>query len=175
VEGHEPQRPQAAGVRGLALIVLAAVVVGCGGDGEDAGKPKLETTDAGTRIIGVTDEKAGLEIEIQNDSLFATPTDDAPESTKEVEGELIGASCRDDGRQGVEASPQFPVYWREKSGDWGSALARQDDYDRTDESRPVLAEHVTRCELFKTEPTGEPDQVVFDAENDTPLATAVFR
>lgn len=29
--------------------------------------------------------------------------------------------------------------------------------------------------LFKTEPIGEPEQVVFDAENDTPLATATFR
>jgi hypothetical protein len=34
---------------------------------------------------------------------------------------------------------------------------------------------VTRCRLFKTEPTGEPEQVVFDVENAKPLATAKFR
>lgn len=39
----------------------------------------------------------------------------------------------------------------------------------------MLAEHVTRCELFGTQPTGEPEQVAFDAETDTPLATATFR
>ena len=166
----------------LGVAVLAA---GCGGDDED--KPKLRTIDSGTRVIEVTDAKAGLKIEVQDDSLYVEAEEGAPESTKSLEGELIGGSCQDDGKGGVEASPQFPVYWREKSGDWGSGLAREDDlgrtesygsfdeYEKKEEARPVLAEHVTRCKLFKTEPTGEPDQVVFDAENDTPLATATFR
>jgi hypothetical protein len=39
----------------------------------------------------------------------------------------------------------------------------------------LLTEHVTRCKLFETEATGEPEQVAFDAESDTPLATAKFR
>jgi len=197
VEGHEPPRAQAAtirGVRGRVLIAVAAAVLaaGCGGNEEGgsgsggAEKPKLETDDSGTRTIKVIDAKAGLEIEIQNDGLGVKATADAPEATRALEGELLGGSCEDDGKEGVEAAAQFPVYWREEYGDWGSALAREDnlgkfevyespeEYDKA-KAKPVLAEHVTSCKLFKTEPTGEPDQVVFDAENDTPLATATFR
>lgn len=179
MEGHEPPGTQAAtirGVRGRVVTVLAVAVMaaGCGGDEEDEA-PKLQTTDSGTRVIAVTDAKAGLRIEVQDDSLYVEAEDGAPESTKKAEGKLLGASCLDDGREGVEAAAQFPVYWREKSNDWGSALARQDDFDRLDDDRPVLAEHVTGCKVFRTEPTGEPGQVVFDAENDTPLATATFR
>ena len=177
----------------LTSLLAAALAAGCGADdsstaGSGAGdKPKLETTDAGTRKIAVTDEKAGLRIEVQDDSLYVTPEDGAPQSTADLEGDLLGASCEDDGREGVQASPQFPVYWRDESKDWGSALAREDElgrvesydsfdeYDDAEESRPVLAEHVTRCKLFATQPTGQPEEVVFDAQNDAPLATATFR
>lgn len=93
MEGHGPPGAQAAtirGVRGRVLIALAAValVAGCGGDDEGGSgsgggdEPKLETTDAGTRIIAVTDEKAGLEIEVQGDTLGVKVTGDAPESTR---------------------------------------------------------------------------------------------
>lgn len=171
-------------------LLLAAAIAGCGGASEGSSadaKPQLETTDAGTRTIAVTDEKAGLRIEVQDDSLYVTVEQGAPQSTTDLEGELCGASCEDDGKAGVEASPEFPVYWRDESEDWGTALARADEqgrvesydsfdeYDEAQESRPVLAEHVTRCELFETEPTGEPEQAAFDAQTDTPLATATFR
>jgi len=177
----------------MASLLAAALATGCGGgDTNSAGsgaadKPKLETTDAGTRTIAVTDEQTGLRIEIQDDSLYVTAEDGAPQATKDLAGQPIGASCEDDGKDGVEASPQFPVYWRDDSEDWGSALAREDnlgevesydsfdEYDDAQESKPVLAEHVTTCKLFKTQPTGTPDEAVFDAQNDTPLATATFR
>jgi len=177
----------------LTSLLVAGLAAGCGGGdsgtaGSDAAdKPNLETTDAGTRTIAVTDGQAGLRIEVQDDSLYVTVEDGAPESTKGLEGDLLGASCEDDGKEGVQASPQFPLYWRDESEDWGSALARADglgrtesydsfdEYDEAEESRPVLAEHVTRCQLFETQPTGEPEEVVFDAENDPPLATAAFR
>ncbi len=111
---------------------------------------------------------------------------DAPEGTRALEGELVGGSCEDDGKEGVEAAAQFPVNWREVYGDWGSArgaggqpgtgggLREPRKYDK-EKAKPVLAEHVTRCKLFKTEPTSDPEQVVFDAETDTPPATATFR
>jgi len=171
-------------------LLLAAAIVGCAGDSERSSadaKPRVETTDAGTRKIAVTDEQAGLRIEIQDDSLYVMVADGAPRSTTDLEGEPLGASCEDDGREGVGASPEFPIFWRDEFEDWGTALARADEqgrvesyesfdeYDDAQESRPVLAEHVTRCELLETEPTDEPEQVAFDAESDTPLATATFR
>ncbi len=174
-------------------LLAAALAAGCGSEGSDSAgsgageKPKLETTDAGTRTIAVTDEQTGLKVEIQDDSLYVTAEDGAPQATKDLAGQPIGASCEDDGKDGVEASPQFPVYWRDESKDWGSALAREDnlgrtesyesfdEYDDAEESRPVLAEHVTSCKLFKTQPTGTPDEAVFDAQNDPPLVTATFR
>lgn len=180
-------------MRAFVPVALAAAVLaaGCGGAADESGsgagqKPKLETTDAGTRIITAIDERAGLRIEVQDDSLYVKAEAGVPQSTRELEGELLGASCEDDGKAGVEASAQFPVYWREDSGDWGSALAREDNqsrvesydsfdaYEEKEETRPVLAEHVTRCRLFATEPAGGADQVVFDT-NDEPVATATFR
>ena len=174
-----------------AAALAAALAAGCGGgtggSGAQDDKPKVETTEAGTRIITATDERAGLRVEVQNDSLGVTAEKDAPQSTKELEGELLGASCEDDGKAGVEAAGQFPVYWREQFGDWGSALARKDDrgrveyydsfeaYKEGEGARPVLAEHVTRCRLFETEPTGTPGEVVFDAAADEPVATVAFR
>jgi hypothetical protein len=180
-------------MRAFVPVALAAAVLaaGCGGAAGESGggagqEPKLETSDAGTRIITAIDERAGLRIEVQDDSLYVKAEAGVPQSTRELEGELLGASCEDDGKAGVEASAQFPVYWREDSGDWGSAVAREDNqgrvesydsfeaYEETEETRPVLAEHVTRCRLFATEPAGGADQVVFDT-NDEPVATATFR
>jgi len=84
----------------------------------------------------VTDRKAGLEMEIQDDSLYVKTIKDAPPSTRD----LLGASCEDDGKQGVDASAQFPVYWREDSSDWGSALARDDNLGRVEvyESQTIM-------------------------------------
>jgi hypothetical protein len=48
-------------------LLLAAAIVGCAGDSEGSSadaKPQVETTDAGTRTIAVTDEQAGLRIEV---------------------------------------------------------------------------------------------------------------
>lgn len=117
-------------------LAAAALAGGCGLDDDGAEKPTLETTDSGTRIITVTDRKAGLEMEIQDDSLYVKTIKDAPPSTRD----LLGASCEDDGKQGVDASAQFPVYWREDSSDWGSALARDDNLGRVEvyESQTIM-------------------------------------
>ena len=168
------------------------LAAGCGGAADEPGpaegqEPKLETTDAGTRIITAADERAGLRIEVQDDSLYVKAEANGPQSTKALEGGPLGASCEDDGKAGVEASAQFPVYWREDSRDWGSGLAREDNqgrfesydsfeaYEEKEGTRPVLAEHVTRCRLFATKPTGEAGQAVFETANDEPVATATFR
>ena len=162
----------------LAVAVLAA---GCGGDeGEAIGGPplpELRTTGSGTRVIAAIDRVAGLRLEVQDDSLHARVTKDAPVSTQRLEGTPLGGSCRDDGRGGVRASPQFPVYWRDRSGGWVSSLAREDDLARTTPGKrgPVLAEHVTRCQIFEARRAGDGDAAVFSADADEPEATFEFR
>lgn len=163
-------------------LVLLALPAGCGGDEERGGSsgdggPRVETTDAGTKIIKTSDERAGLRAEIQDDSIYISASDEAPASIRALEGQTIGGSCEDDGRGGVEAAQDFPIYWRDDPGDWGSALARADlergvvtieegefdDYDRAEEAKPKLSEHVIRCEVFA------PD------DPDRPVATFEFR
>jgi hypothetical protein len=63
-------------MRAFVPVALAAAVLaaGCGGAAGESGggagqEPKLETTDAGTRIITAIDQRAGLRIEVQDDSL----------------------------------------------------------------------------------------------------------
>ncbi len=179
-------------MRLFALTVVAVFVAGCGADDEPSGsatkdEAQVETTDAGTKIIAATDEKAGLRVEVQDDTVLVTLTDDAPDSSRQLEGTGIGGSCEDDGGGGVEASGEFPVYWREDPGDWGSALAREDvergvttieegdydDYQEAEDAKPRLAEHVTRCRLFA--PTVSGEEPSFDSEADAPIATVVFR
>lgn len=174
----------------LGLLAAAAVLAtGCGADDEPSGSasksgPQVETTDAGTKIIAATDDKAGLRVEIQDDSLYVTLTDDAPDTTRELEGKGIGGSCEDDGDGGVEAAAEFPILWRDDPGDWGSNLSRADatetgittvqedeydEYEQAQDAEPRLAEHVTRCRLFAP----GSDQA-FDSETDEPLATVEF-
>ncbi len=164
-------------MRPLALSLLAfALLAGCGGDEEqssstDDGDAQVETTDAGTKIIRASDERAGLDAEIQDDGIYIRSSDDAPAAISGLEGQTISGSCEDDGGGGVEAATQFPIYWRDDPGDWGSALARAnpedggvttveiedyDDYEKAELAKPRLSEHVTRCEVFAPDDLAEP-------------------
>ncbi|MEJ7750937.1 MAG: hypothetical protein WKF32_05765 [Thermoleophilaceae bacterium] len=173
----------------VVLLAAATVAAGCGADDEPSGSPakggaEVETTESGTKIIASTDEKAGMRVEVQDDSLYVTLTDDAPQATRDLEGQGIGGSCDDDGGGGVEAAAEFPILWREDPGDWGSALSRAnaetgvttveedeyEDFEKAEEAKPRLAEHVTRCRLFAPGADGG-----FDSESDDPIATFEFR
>lgn len=164
-------------------------MTGCGADEEGAesgskAASEVQITEAGTKKIAAVDDKAGVKVEVQDDSLYVTLTGDAPEATRALEGEGIGGSCEDDGKGGVEASGEFPIYWREDPGDWGSALSRADvetgvtsvgedeyeEFEKAEDAKPRLAEHVTRCRLYAPTPDG-----AFDSETDTPVATVEFR
>ena len=165
----------------MAALAVAVLGAGCGGDeGEAIGGPplpELRTTGSGTRVIATIDPAAGLRVEVQDDSLYVRVTKGAPVRTQRLEGTPLGGSCKDDGKGGVRASPQFPVYWRERFGDWGSALAREDDLARTSPGKggPVLAEHVTRCQIFEARRAGDGGAAVFSADADEPVATFEFR
>jgi len=153
----------------LTLIVLSAV--GCGGgEGEEEGK--VHTTDAGTVIVKATDDKTGLEVEVQNDSIYVHLAKDAPKAIRDMGGGPLGGACEVDGGGSVKVSRQFPIYWREDPGDWGSAVVRPLGQNGEGES---LAQHVTSCRIFATKPTGVPDQVAFNEATDRPLATLKLR
>jgi len=173
----------------LCLLAVAILAAGCGADDEPSGSgaesgPEVETTEAGTKKIAATDEKAGLKVEVQDDSLYVTLTDDAPDEARELEGDGLGGSCEDDGKEGVDAASEFPILWRDSSEDWGSALSRADaetgittieenefdDYQEAEDAKPRLAEHVTRCEIFAPRSDG-----AFDSEADDPIATVEFK
>jgi len=165
----------------MAALAVAVLGAGCGGDeGEAIGGPplpELRTTGSGTRVIATIDPVAGLRVEVRDDSLKVRVTRDAAAKTRRLEGTPLGGSYRDDGRGGVRASPQFPVYWRDRSGGWVSSLAREDDLARTTPGKrgPVLAEHVTRCQIFEARRAGDGGAAVFSADADEPVATVEFR
>lgn len=188
MEGNGPERPQAATIRVVrgravtAVLATAALAAGCAeddpiGDFGSPPKPELRTTGSGTRVIAALDQFPGLRMEIQDDSLYVRVTKDAPVTTQRLEGTPLGGSCKDDGKGGVRAAPQFPVYWREQFGDWGSDLAREDDLARTSpgQRHPVLAEHVTRCQIFKARRAGKGGAPVSSADADEPVAMFSFR
>ena len=158
-----------------ALVVVGALAAGCGGGDGAArvtGTPQVRTTDAGTVIVGASDEAAGLEVEIQNDSLYVRLAGGAPETARELAGRPLGGACAVDGEGGVAVARQFPIYWRDDPGDWGSAVVRDPIGGEGGES---LAEHVTGCRVFATEPTGVPEESSFDEATDEPLATVKLR
>ncbi len=158
----------------VAVTVVAAV--GCGGEDKNGGAPEIRTTDAGTVIVGATDEKVGIEVEIQNDSLYVRLADGASEGARELAGRPLGGACEVDGAGGVEVARQFPIYWRDGPDDWGSAVVRDpiggEDGGGDGE---YLAEHVTTCRIFATEPTGVPEQSSFNEATDEPFATVKLR
>ena len=156
-----------------ALLALAALTaVGCGGgDGRDA--PRVRTTDAGTVIVGATDDRAGIKVEIQDDSLYVTLVDDAPRSARTLAGKPLGGACEVDGRDGVRVARQFPIYWRKEYGDWGSSVVRDPIGGSGD--GPNLAQHVTSCRIFAPKPTGVPDQSSFNEATDEPVARVKLR
>lgn len=152
------------------LAAAALIVAGCGD--ENAAGRAIRTTAAGTVIVGATHAKAGLKVEIQNDSLYVQLTDDAPGPTRRLAGKPLGGACEVDGEGGVRVARQFPIYWREDSGDWGSAVVRD---PIGAESRERLAQHVTSCRIFAPKPTNAPDQLSFNEATDTPFATVQLR
>ncbi|MDQ3645097.1 MAG: hypothetical protein M3356_06295 [Actinomycetota bacterium] len=165
----------------IALPVLVALLtaLGCGGDddgndggGEDGnGAPEVRTTEAGTVIVGAADEEAGLEVEIQDDTMLVRLAKGAPAAARELAGKPLGGACEVDGEGGVEVARQFPIYWREDPGDWGSAVIR----DPIGGGGEYLAEHVTECRIFATEPTGVPEQSSFNEATDEPFTTVKLR
>ncbi len=161
-------------MRWLLRIVVAGSVLGvlaCGED-DNGDARELRTTDAGTVIIGAADDKAGLEVEIQDDSLYVRLTDDAPGAARKLAGKPLGGACEVDGRGGVRVARQFPIYWRQDPGDWGSAVVRE---PIGASGRDNLAQHVVGCRIFAPKPTGTQGQLSFNEATDAPFATVRFR
>lgn len=154
-------------------MVLAATVVGVMGCGEDnsSAAHELHTTDGGTVIIGADDDKAGLNVEIQDDNLYVRLAHDAPQVARKLAGKPLGGACAVDGEGGVRVARQFPIYWREDYGDWGSALVRD---PIAASGRENLAQHVIGCRIFAPKPSG-PEQFSFSAATDAPFATVRLR
>ena len=150
------------------LAVGALTAIGCGGDGD---APKIRTTDAGTVIVGTT--AAGLKVEIQDDNLYVQLTDDAPEAARKLAGEVLGGACEVDGGGRVKVGRQFPIYWRDDPGDWGTAVIR-DPIGGTDGDE-LLAQHVTSCRIFATKPAGVTGQRSFNEATDKPYVTVKLR
>ncbi|MEA2155036.1 MAG: hypothetical protein QOE11_1176, partial [Solirubrobacteraceae bacterium] len=125
-------------VAAAALTATAVAGTGCGG--ADDGAPKVTTTDAGTVIVGTTDDAAGLKVEIQNDSLYLQfAGDHVPAATRILKGTMLGGACDVDGGAGVRVNRGFPIYWRKDSRDWGSSVLR--DPSGTSGEPPNLAQH----------------------------------
>ena len=160
-------------------LALALAAGACGGDDEAGGgapaADPVRTTDAGTRIVAATDPRRGLEVEVQDDSLYVHLAPDAPPESRALAGEPLGGSCTVDGGGGVRVERQFPVLWREEYGDWGTALARIDPPVDIENTEPVLAQHVLGCRLFDPQPTAVPGELSFDEATDPPFATVTLR
>jgi hypothetical protein len=154
----------------LLISVVAATTIGCG-DGDSAA-PKVHTTDAGTVIVGTTVKEAGLEVEIQDDSLYVDLAADAPKAAHDLAGKPLGGACVVDGRGGVRVARQFPIYWRAEYRNWGTAVVRDPIGADTKEK---LAEHVTSCRIFATKPTGAPGESSFNEATDAAFATVKLR
>ncbi|CAB4950579.1 unannotated protein [freshwater metagenome] len=116
---------------------------------EDRIQRRVFTTEAGTTIVRTVDDATGLKIEAQNDNLYVEPTSATPaDLTGRLEGRPLGARCRTrDGR----TLDTFPLFWRERSSDWGVSLAVLDRWE--DEDR-LFAEAVASCELRQGTPAG---------------------
>ena len=156
-----------------ALLALATLTAGGCGGGDRGDAPRVRTTDAGTAIIAATDDRAGLKVEVQDNSLYVTLVDDAPRAARTLAGKPLGGACEVDGRDGVRVARQFPIYWRKEYGDWGSSVVR--DPIGGSEDGPYLAQHVTSCRIFAPKPTGVEDQSSFNEATDEPVARVRLR
>ncbi|WP_022929107.1 hypothetical protein [Patulibacter americanus] len=152
-----------------ALVVAGAIALtGCAGGGADddpdTAQRRVVTTDAGTIIIRTVTDREGLEVEVQESSVYVRPTKDTPRALlAEASGKPLGGRCRTrDGR----TVGTIALYWRERSKDWGASLDVQGVYE---DPKP-FAEVVRSCELRRGVAAGGGTDV-----NAGPvLATGVF-
>lgn len=144
------------------ILVLAA----CGGDGgstpedgpdddvggvrereaDDGGGAEMRTTEAGLHIIETTDPETGLHLEIQGDNLYLKLPDDPSTEVAALSEDTLGGSCEVADDAPFDLPELFPVYWRERSGDWGTALTR--GLPVPPRGEPTLAEHVVECSFY---------------------------
>lgn len=163
-----PRSPnQLAALLASAAISLALAACGGGDDGEAGATTR--TTGFGTLIVGTVEPEAGLRVEVQGSALYVSFTDETADDVRSaLQGRPMGAVCTlDDGEQ----IGTLPLYWRERSGDWGvnaSVLRRWNDADG------ALAERVRSCELRRGVATGGPDGER-DVAAGSAFATAVLR
>jgi hypothetical protein len=141
---RSPRRRPPLRLRRALVLAGAVALAGCGGGGEDdpdTAQRRVVTTDAGTIIVRTVTDRQGLELEVQNSSVYVRPTKDTPQALlDQASGKPLGGRCRTrDGRTvGTVA-----LYWRARSKDWGANLEVQGAYE---DPRP-FAEVVRSCEL----------------------------
>lgn len=162
---------------GLAALACGAVlglgVTACGGDddlaltistqggevrtvtlGEDEAddesvQRRVVTTSLGTPIIRAVDERTGLKVEAQGNNLYVEPTDATSGALRaELRGKPLGAFCTTRDGHTIDT---FPLLWRERSQDWGVALAA---YRRWQDEEQQFAEAVASCDLRRGTPVG---------------------
>lgn len=140
-----PRRTRHRSAAVAAAAALAVVTSGCGGSGgggsDDDAQRKVITTDAGTIIVRADAEPVALKVEVQDSSVYVTPTDATPKDVlAEVRGKPLGGRCTlKDGR----TIGTIQLLWRQRSGDWGSNLEVQGVYEET----APLPEAIRSCEL----------------------------
>lgn len=116
---------------------------------EDRVQRRVITTDSGTTIVRTVDDATGLKLEAQSDNLYVEPTDATPATLRsQLRGRPLGARCTT--RDGRELKT-FPLYWRERSEDWGVALGVLGRWEDEDE---LFADAVASCELRRGTPAG---------------------
>ena len=145
----------------LLLTVCAALALGGCGSNDPSSSPEkptsapkaeteggatMETTDAGTKIIMATDQETNLVLEVQNNSVYLKAPSSPDPKIAALRGKNLGGACDVSAAAGFSTAELFPLYWREDSGDWGSALAR--GLPVPDDEEPTLAEFVTECRLY---------------------------
>ncbi len=132
-------------------LIFVVLVTGCGSESKSAsaskeGGAKMETSEHGTKIIKTTDRKTGLQPEIQDDSLYLKLPENATGKAAELRATGLGGACDVSSNAPFEMPKLFPIYWREDSNDWGTALVRGRPVP--DEGGPTLAEYVTECRIY---------------------------
>lgn len=117
---------------------------------EQEGGADLRTTDTGLKIIEATDVETGLQLEIQDDSLYLKLPDEPSATVAGLGGDGLGGSCDVSDDAPFTMPRLFPVYWRDEIGDWGSAVTR--GLPVPEDGGPTLAEHVVECRFYEAPP-----------------------
>jgi hypothetical protein len=137
----------------IPLLSIAAgglLLSACGGgDGSATAEGNGQVRDShGVRIITANDAETGLQLELQDDNLYLELTGDTPAKVRDrIKGQGLAGEC--EGAPGKDVpglARGFQIFWRERSGDWGSAVLR------LPKRKPPLSDVVKTCRIYAAAP-----------------------